>query len=61
MKEKFLIFIPAYNVEDKIFNVLNQIPKKIFRKEKVDILIINDNSKDNTKKIIIKLKKKIQI
>jgi|TARA_Y100000031_G_scaffold77603_1_gene85503 glycosyltransferase involved in cell wall biosynthesis len=60
MKEKFLIFIPAYNVEDKIFNVLNQIPKKIFRKEKVDILIINDNSKDNTKKIIIKLKKKFK-
>lgn len=56
-KKKFLIFIPAYNVEDKIYSVVNRIPKKIF-KSRITILIINDCSKDNTQNEIIKIKKK---
>ena len=51
-KKKFLIFIPAYNVEKKIVNVLEKIPKNIFDDYFIHILIIDDCSKDNTKQII---------
>lgn len=51
-KKKILIFIPAYNVEKKIINVLRKLPKIIYKKFKIKILIIEDNSKDNTLKVI---------
>jgi len=51
-KKKFLIFIPAYNVEKKILSVLKRIPNEVFIKYYVRILIIEDFSKDNTKNII---------
>jgi glycosyltransferase involved in cell wall biosynthesis len=51
-KKKILIFIPAYNVEKRVLNVIKQIPKKIFSEHLVRILIIEDFSKDNTIKII---------
>ena len=53
---KILIFIPAYNVEKKVFKVVDDIQKKIFVDKKTDILIINDNSKDKTKIVIEKIK-----
>ena len=28
MKKKFLIFIPAYNVENELYSVFKRIPKK---------------------------------
>ena len=54
MKKKFLIFIPAYNVEKKILDVLNRIPKEIFNDHLTSILIIDDFSKDNTRSVIKK-------
>ena len=54
MKKKILIFIPAYNVEKKILDVLNRIPKGIFNDHLVSILIIEDFSKDNTRSVIKK-------
>ena len=51
-KKKFLIFIPAYNVEKKILHVLKIIPKNIFNDNFITILIIYDCSKDNTKYIV---------
>ena len=51
-KKKFLIFIPAFNVEKKIISVLKRIPNEIFNEYFVRILIIDDFSKDNTKHII---------
>lgn len=45
--KNILIFIPAYNVEKKIYSVIERIPIKIFE-NKIKILIINDNSKDKT-------------
>ena len=41
-KKKFLIFIPAYNVENKILSVLKRIPNEVFNKYYVRILIIED-------------------
>jgi hypothetical protein len=55
--KKILIFIPAYNVESYIFLLFKQIPKIIFKKNKIHFLIINDNSMDNTQKEIIRIKK----
>ena len=48
-KKKFLIFIPAYNVEKKILTVLKRIPKEIFIKNSINILIVDDFSKDKTR------------
>ena len=45
---KILIFIPAYNVEKKIYSVVKRIPDFIFSTNYIKILIINDNSNDNT-------------
>ena len=57
LKKKFLIFIPAYNVEEKIFSTVNGISKDIFKKDIVSILIINDFSDDGTIKELKKIKK----
>ena len=54
---KILIFIPAYNVEKKIYSVVKRIPDFIFNSNHIKILIINDNSNDNTIDEIEKIKK----
>ena len=51
-KKKILIFIPAYNVEKKIIQVLKKIPKSIFKKYNIKIIIIEDHSKDRTLQVI---------
>lgn len=48
-KDKILFVIPAYNEEDNIGKVLNEIKKDV---NYAEILVINDCSKDNTKKIV---------
>ena len=58
IKEKILIFIPAYNVEKKITKVLNKIPKIVFNKYNAKILVIEDNSSDKTSSVIKKVIKK---
>ena len=55
IKEKILIFIPAYNVEKKITKVLNKIPKIVFNKYNIKILVIEDNSSDKTLSVIKKV------
>ena len=60
MKEKVLIIIPAYNEETNILNVYKTI--KNSKDHKYDVIVINDGSKDNTKKILkennIKMRRK---
>ena len=51
-KEKILIFIPSYNVEKKIEKVLKRIPKVIFKKYNIKILVIEDDSNDRTLNVI---------
>lgn len=50
---KILLIIPAYNEEENILNVCN-IVKKYNEKnqQKLDYIVINDGSKDNTLKIL---------
>ena len=58
MKKKLLIFIPAYNVENLISNVLNDIPIKKLSSYEAEILLVNDCSKDGTIKKVLEFKKK---
>ena len=53
---KFTIIIPVFNEEGNIENLINEIVNslKIYN-EKYEILIVNDASTDNSKKIINKL------
>lgn len=60
IKKKILIFIPAHNVERHIYTVIKSIPKKIFLKNNITLLIINDKSTDNTILEIKKIKKKFK-
>src|SRR5712691_6117089 len=45
--KRLLIFIVAYNAETTIEKVLNRIPASL-RSDDVEVLIIDDSSKDNT-------------
>lgn len=49
-KNKVLIVMPAYNEEENILRVIKELKKDIPRY--FDILVINDCSKDNTRKIL---------
>ena len=51
------IVIPCYNCEIQISKLLNSIIQQITKenKEKVEIVLINDGSSDNTKNIILKV------
>ena len=60
IKKKILIFLPAYNVEKEIFFVIQGIPKEIFNKNSIKILIVNDFSSDNTAKEIEKVLEKFK-
>lgn len=48
-KEKVLFVIPAYNEEDNIGKVLDEIKKDV---DFADVVVINDCSKDKTKRIV---------
>jgi glycosyltransferase involved in cell wall biosynthesis len=49
MKNNILIIIPAYNEENNILKVIDDIKTKILN---ADILIVNDGSTDNTEEIV---------
>ena len=58
-KEYFVsILIPAFNEEDTINGTIEHIAALNYPKNKLEIIIINDGSKDNTNKIIKKAMKK---
>ena len=49
---KILLIIPAYNEEDNILRVYNEIKKyNNENKTNYDVIVINDGSKDQTGKI----------
>ncbi len=51
MIKKLLVAIPAYNEEEKIGEVIQNIPRKLSGVSEVHILVIDDGSTDNTAKI----------
>lgn len=48
---KILMIIPAFNEEKNILNTVDSIKK--YKKIKLDYIVINDGSKDNTKKVLM--------
>ena len=57
---KISVLIPTYNEEKTIKKVINEV-KKVTKKYKSEIIVINDGSTDNTPKIIKKVPKIIVI
>jgi glycosyltransferase involved in cell wall biosynthesis len=55
-QKKTIIFIPAYKAEKTITAVLDRIPKDVLNKVN-EILIQDNNSKDQIEKVILKYKK----
>ena len=53
---KLSIIIPAYNEEKTILEVIDRVKKVKIGNIKKEIIVIDDFSKDNTKKILSKLK-----
>jgi len=51
MREKLLVAIPAYNEEQKIGEVIKNIPAKIKGILKIHVLVVDDGSTDKTVKI----------
>ena len=49
-KEKVLFVIPAYNEEDNIGKVLDEIKENV---DFADVVVINDCSKDRTREIVL--------
>lgn len=49
--KKLLVIIPAFNEEDKIAEVINKIPRNIPGIDKIETLVVNDGSTDNTSDI----------
>lgn len=45
---KLVVFIPAFNEEATIGNVILSIPRKISGFDQVEVLVINDGSHDKT-------------
>lgn len=51
---KLIVIIPAYNEEDNIENTIKNIPTKITGIDKIELLVINDGSLDNTAELAFK-------
>ena len=52
MKERILLFIPAYNCEKQIPRVLAKLDEKVM-KYITDIIIVNNQSTDDTEKVVL--------
>lgn len=51
------ITVPAYNEEKNIASTLKSLINLNYPKEKLEIIVVNDGSKDKTKEVVEKLKK----
>jgi len=45
---KLVVLIPAYNEQENISQAVMSVPRKIMGIEKVEVLVVNDGSSDNT-------------
>lgn len=52
MKEKILLFIPAYNCEKQICRVLNQLDHKVLS-HITEVMVVNNRSTDNTEQVVL--------
>lgn len=47
-QQKVIVFLPAFNEEESIAQVIQKIPRHFDSKVKVEVLVINDGSNDRT-------------
>lgn len=52
MKEKILLFIPAYNCEKQIVRVLKQLDHRVLAYID-EVMVVNNRSTDNTEKVVL--------
>lgn len=52
MKYKVSVIIPAYNAEKYLKTAINSVINQTIGFENVELIIVNDNSNDNSKQII---------
>ena len=57
MKNKFSILVPTYNEIDNIKKLIKKI-SDVLKKNIFEIIVIDDNSQDGTKKVLYQIKKK---
>ncbi|MBT6068532.1 glycosyltransferase family 2 protein [Candidatus Peregrinibacteria bacterium] len=50
-KIKLVIYMPALNEEERIGDTLRSLPKKLNGVDEIEVLVVDDGSTDNTKKI----------
>lgn len=48
---KYSVVIPAYNVEEYILRALNSLKGQTY--QDIEIIVVNDGSKDNTEKVVL--------
>jgi len=51
MKQNIIVFLPAYNEEESIGEVIKKVPRNIHPNVTVQILVVDDGSKDCTVKV----------
>jgi poly-beta-1,6-N-acetyl-D-glucosamine synthase len=49
------VLIPAYNEEENIEETIKHVMESDYAKEKIEVIVLNDGSKDNTTKIVNQL------
>lgn len=54
MSYKISVIIPIYNAEENLNKAINSVINQSFGFENIELILIDDNSKDNSKKIIEK-------
>jgi len=50
---KITVIIPAYNEEKNILKTLISVDEIIYSKDKLEVIVVNDGSLDNTEKIVL--------
>lgn len=56
----FITIVPAYNEEESIISTLNSLVQLDYPQEKMEIIVVNDGSKDMTKELVEEFIKKNQ-
>ena len=46
------VIVPAYNEEDTVIGTIQSVLQLDYPKEKLEVIVVNDGSKDNTRKIV---------
>lgn len=50
-QQKIIVFLPAYNEEESITEVIKNIPREFNPNVKIEVLVVNDGSSDRTEEL----------